>query len=237
MQLLDLSIDLLSLGGSVSGAGGGGGGVGGGGEGTTTRGLRDAVKKAWGAVCAVQGNSLSADVIDAAVNAVTGDTPDGGEEEEGEEEEGEEEEGEEEEGEEEEEEVNKSSRGKVGEKQGGGKEKGEEEEEEEDIVISKEQAFNMLGEGDSDVELEEGDDGTDDRMRLQHFEGADAALAHMIAMKKATRKAGKVRILREQISVRSRAIDVLELIVRKGIPEGVSYCTRLLLLVETKRYR
>jgi DNA polymerase phi len=58
-----------------------------------------------------------------------------------------------------------------------------------------------------------GDNSDDDGStagELQHHEGADAALAAMLALKRTTRKAGAAAIERQQAQLRLRALDLIE---------------------------
>lgn len=131
MHLFEVSLDLLSLSTDQAQA---------------TRGLRDGVKKAWQAVCALHGASLSVDVIDSIVSAVIGEehrADDDGEDQDGSDAEGGESDGEMDV----DEPVQAASTAKKGNKGSKQATRADSEEEEEDIVISDEKAFDMLTEG------------------------------------------------------------------------------------------
>ena len=95
----------------------------------------------------------------------------------------------------------------------------EDDEEEEDVLLGEESALNLLASENSDDE--------DELAQLkgmlpvtQHGEEADAALIHMLEMRKKSRKAGLLDAKRKQMLVRSRAIDMLEAVLaRIEIPE------------------
>jgi hypothetical protein len=196
MHLFEVSLDLLSLNAEQHQA---------------TRGLRDAVKKAWQAVCALYGASLSVDVLDSIVAAVIGEEQRADEDGAGEGSEGSDQEASDDE---DEMDVESSEKGpksdKKGQKGGKGASKGankasvseQDASDDEDVMISDEAAFDMLTEGvDEDSDLE----GV-----LQHSGEADSALAQLIALKQQSRKAGVLQAHKQALLVRSRSIDILE---------------------------
>jgi hypothetical protein len=203
MHLFEVSLDLLSLNAEQHQA---------------TRGLRDAVKKAWQAVCALYGGSLSVDVLDSIVAAVIGEeqrADDDGAEEGSEGSDQEESHDDDEMDVESPEKASKSD--KKGSKGGKGASKGankasvseQDASDEEDVMISDEAAFDMLTEGvDDDSDLE----GV-----LQHSGEADSALAQLIALKQQSRKAGVLQAHKQALLVRSRSIDILEVRVNSSL--------------------
>lgn len=76
------------------------------------------------------------------------------------------------------------------------------EEEEEDVMLGHDDMMELLN-------TEEGDDDDEDG-EIAHHEGADAALGQLIQMKKQNRKKGLLLAKRQELIVRSRAIDILE---------------------------
>jgi hypothetical protein len=198
MHLFEVSLDLLSLNADQHQA---------------TRGLRDGVKKVWQGVCALQGSSISVDVIDSIVAAVIGeeqsaqDEGEDGEDGDNNSDNGSAEgsaEGGDSEGEMDVEEspAPKGKAGKAAKKAARAQDK-DSDEEEEDVMISEEAAFDMLTEG--------ADGGSDDEDGpLQHSAEVDDALAQMIALKQQSRKAGVLQAHKQALLVRSRSIDILE---------------------------
>lgn len=199
MHLFEVSLDLLSLQSEQHQA---------------TRGLRDCVKKAWQAVCALHGSSLSVDVIDSIVAAVIGEeqrADDDEDEDEGEGEGSDQEEGDDNSDDEMDVDVppTASKSAQKGKKTAAASKlkeakEAEEEKEEEDVLISEEAAFDMLTEG------VDGEDDDDHEGGLQHSAEVDSALAQMIALKQQSRKAGVLQALKQSLLVRSRSIDILE---------------------------
>jgi hypothetical protein len=195
MHLFEVSLDLLSLNAEQHQA---------------TRGLRDAVKKAWQAVCALYGASLSVDVLDSIVAAVIGEEQRADEDGAGEGSEGSDQEASDDEDEMDESPEKGPKSDKKGQKGGKGASKGankasvseQDASDDEDVMISDEAAFDMLTEGvDEDSDLE----GV-----LQHSGEADSALAQLIALKQQSRKAGVLQAHKQALLVRSRSIDILE---------------------------
>ena len=215
MQLFDLSLELLSLNAEQN---------------QSTRGLRDGVKKVWQCACAIQGSSLSVDVINSIVSVVAGDAEesrqqgehDGEEDGEGSDAENEGSEAGSDEESNDEMDVEetpipaksaksaaKSAAPAKNTKNNKNKTPAaeEEEEEEEDVVISREDAFDMLVEGAED------DDNSE--QGLQHSAEMDEALAQMIALKNQSRKAGMQLAQRQALLVRSRSLDILEVCMER----------------------
>jgi hypothetical protein len=83
------------------------------------------------------------------------------------------------------------------------------EEEEEDVMLGHDDMMSMLN--------TEGMDGlSDDEGEIAHHEGADAALAQLIQMKKQNRKKGLLLAKRQELIIRSRAIDILEVFLHRN---------------------
>ena len=126
------------------------------------------------------------------------------------------------------------------EKKKGGKEKGEkrkreeeenneeddnedeEEEEDDDEVLTGVRAFDFLS---TDFGMEDGEDEDDEEglsskamqhMALQHSEEADEALSQMLALRRQSRKKGMLEAQRNQMLIRTRAIDILEILVQRA---------------------
>jgi len=86
--------------------------------------------------------------------------------------------------------------------------------EEEDIILDEEAALHMLATENSDDEEELAN--LQGMLHVaEHGEEADAALVHMLEMRKANRKAGLLEAKRKQLLVRSRAIDMLESVLSR----------------------
>lgn len=210
MQLFDISLELLSLNADQN---------------QSTRGLRESVKKVWQCVCAIHGSALSVDVIDNIVSAVIGEQQ-GRDGEEGEEGDGEgseqgsdagSDDGSEADGSDSEMDVEDAKPAVNNAKKASAPAKAStkttakqnktaasaetDTAEEEDVVISREDAFDMLTEGMEEADEEPG---------LQHSAELDDALAQMIALKQQSRKAGVLLAHRQALLVRSRSIDILE---------------------------
>lgn len=58
---------------------------------------------------------------------------------------------------------------------------------------------------------------------LQHNEGADLALVHLIESRKQNRKVGLVKAKQRELLIRTRAIDILEVGVRRRIQLHTTY--------------
>lgn len=222
--LLDASLELLAISGEHS-----------------IKGVRDAIKKLWAAIFhptseggestgnggLEKANKVSLDqaeiferIIDSVVDAVVGDDLDE-DDDDVEEEDGEEEEEEDvEEGDEGEEEVkdkepkllsNSSKKSKRVEVEK--KVDVEEEEEEEDEVIDGDELMKLMDESDSDSD-DDGQGNSKD-MLLQHTSEADGALAQLIKLKKEQRKEGLLAAKKKGYLIRTRAIDILEVITHR----------------------
>lgn len=97
----------------------------------------------------------------------------------------------------------------------------EEEDEEEDEVLSGEQAFDFLS---TDFGMEDGEDEDEDglsakamhHMALQHSEEADGALVQLLSLRRQSRKRGLMEAQRNQLLIRTRAIDILEILVHRA---------------------
>jgi hypothetical protein len=89
----------------------------------------------------------------------------------------------------------------------------EEEAEEEDIMLSGDSVMDMLamdGASDDEEELE-----ALKGMVTEHGTEADLALANMLAMRRQSRKSGLTEAKRKQMTMRSRALDILESLVHR----------------------
>ena len=97
----------------------------------------------------------------------------------------------------------------------------DEEDEEEDEVLSGEQAFDFLS---TDFGMEDGEDEDEDglsakamhHMALQHSEEADGALVQLLSLRRQSRKRGLMEAQRNQLLIRTRAIDILEILVHRA---------------------
>jgi hypothetical protein len=173
------------------------------------KGIRDAIKRLWSNV--VQYCLVESSVIESILACVVGDDVDGAEEsnkgnrdkhDHGESDVKEDEEEDEEE-EEDEPPTKVSKKDKQQKKTSEGSDS-----EEEDIMLDEESTMKLL-EG-SDSEKEDDDDSDVDE------EGMDAALANMIQMRKQNRKQGLLQAKRQELIVRSRAIDILEVFIHRN---------------------
>ena len=98
----------------------------------------------------------------------------------------------------------------------------EEEEDEDDEVLTGVRAYDFLS---TDFGMEDGEDEDDEEglsskamqhMALQHSEEADEALAQMLALRRQSRKKGMMEAQRNQMLIRTRAIDILEILVQRA---------------------
>ena len=98
----------------------------------------------------------------------------------------------------------------------------EEEEEDDDEVLTGVRAFDFLS---TDFGMEDGEDEDDEEglsskamqhMALQHSEEADEALSQMLALRRQSRKKGMLEAQRNQMLIRTRAIDILEILVQRA---------------------
>ena len=98
----------------------------------------------------------------------------------------------------------------------------EEEEEEEDEVLTGVKAFDFLS---TDFGMEDGEDEDNEEglsskamqhMALQHSDEADEALSQMLALRRQSRKKGMLEAQRNQMLIRTRAIDILEILVHRA---------------------
>ena len=170
-------------------------------RGASVRALRDAVKRCWAGVLQINDDVLGAETVKVLKEGICGENE---EEEEG--------------GEVKEESDEESVQEGVFSKAVLDEEDEEEEEEEDDDEDEDEE-----GDDDDSVELDAGalgdmliDSDDDEEGALEHHEGADAALAHMLKVQAQTRK--KSRMQQEQIRVdhKLRAITLLEQALNKG---------------------
>ena len=125
----------------------------------------------------------------------------------------------------------------------------------EDIMLDQDEMMHMLNNDSAEDDLS-------DNEGLTHHEGADAALAQLIQVKKQNRKKGLMLAKRQEFIVRSRAIDILEVFLHrnenallvvpmfkpllyclkkvstsslcKGLQEGRAFHSRLRSLIESK---
>ena len=97
-----------------------------------------------------------------------------------------------------------------------------EEEEEEDEVLTGVKAFDFLS---TDFGMEDGEDEDNEEglsskamqhMALQHSDEADEALSQMLALRRQSRKKGMLEAQRNQMLIRTRAIDILEILVHRA---------------------
>ena len=177
----------------------------------SVKGLKDGVKRAW--TCIGKETAVGLEVLEQIVQAVVADDVMDEEEEEEEEEEGEEEKGEKEKEGKEKKIAGKKRKAEEVEEE---KEESEEEdeEEEEEIVLGGESALDLLAAEESD------DEEAIKGMVLEHSQEADGALMHMLEMRRQTRKAGLLEAKKKQMTMRSRAVDILEaLMTRVDQPE------------------
>ena len=158
------------------------------------KGVRDAIKRAWGSI--MQHCVPDSDVAEAMLLAVIGDDVA---------------------------EVEDDEVGVVGEGMEGismdGVNSDEEEEVEEGSDGDDDVDEHMLDHADMMTMLTSGspsDDISDDE-GLTHHEGADAALAQLIQMRKQNRKKGLMLAKRQEFIVRSRAIDILEVFLHRNV--------------------
>lgn len=153
---------------------------------SVVKGVRDAVRKVWTALCATH-TTIDKAIINRVCATVVGEEDEGDEDNE-------------DEGENADKDVmlegDASRDGDVD-----GDSKGEEEEEE--VILSETDAMKLLGEGEEDGE----EDGP------AHFDDADNALVEMLRHKQASRKAGQRDILRSELLHRTRASDILEILL------------------------
>lgn len=290
LRLLEVSLDLLSqsqqasqpaaAAGDASGARASAGAAGAAVV-YSSKGIREAVRRVWQALCSATDGRLPVEVIDGIVAATTGeDISDDAAAADADEEEGEDDadgDGEEDEAADDDDEdgddgVNekggrKNHKGKIDKMTTAATVKaskkpvtaaaagGNDDEEEEDIMLSEEDALQLLNESDDD------EDGDDDGA-LQHDESMDAALVHMLNLKKQARKQGLLRAQKQELLVRLRAMDLLEIVVDRvssglllfptflpllncvrksyssmalqSIAEGTSFTQRLHTLIEQK---
>ena len=204
-------------------------------RGASVRALRDAVKRCWGGALQINDEALSGDCVKVLKEGVCGEEE---EEEGGDEERGESGEEEDEEEEEEDDDIEQGLFGKMTEIDEEQEEEEDEEEEEEDEE-EEEQEEEQDGSDDESVELDAGAladmlNDSDDENNLQHHEGADGALAHMLKIKAQTRKKSKVQ--KEQIDVdhKLRALVLLEQALGRG-KVGDRVFSLLLPLIEQRR--
>ena len=176
--------------------------------------VRDSIRKVWMALCDCM--SLEGELLDAVLSIVSNEEdPQAGEHEDGDAEEGnhmvvddEDAEAEGEEDDEEEEEV--PLKGKGAKDKSALKSVHKESNDQKEIVVNEDELMGLLQEGD-------GDDLEDEDLRaiLQH-EGTpeqDEALASLIELRKTSRKAGLLQAQKREYLVRSRAIDILEILL------------------------
>jgi hypothetical protein len=191
-KIFDSCIDLLSVSGDHS-----------------VKGVRDASKKVWGSIC--QYCEISDELIETVIATIVGDdVEEDNNNRNNEDDDNDDEEEEEDDDDDEEEEdtklvVKKDNRKRT-------KDEVSDDENEEDIMITEDNMMDMLAGDDSNSD-DEGASG--DGMQLQHTANADGALAHMIQLRKQSRKQGLLNAKRGQLLIRTRVIDILEVIIQK----------------------
>ena len=170
--------------------------------------IRDSIKKVWNALSYVFEDNLHHEVIDAIISAVVGEDSVEDDIEHSEVEVGEKDETdksvdtdeEEEEAEETETKINVSFPKKESTKE-------DDDQLEKDIFLNDEEAIEFLADSDNELDI-------DHVGMLQHSVEHDEAFAHMIEMRKQHRKQGLLQAKRNEMLIRSRAIDILEVPIK-----------------------
>ncbi len=191
------------------------------------KGLRESIKRVWNALFPLIGeDNLSQSFMDALVGQVT-DPEDYDQQEEGNhtqnqvnDDDEEEDDGgsDQEEDDEEDEEVDENDNKYKKEIQSKIAAKRKEAEEQEDLVVQEDDMIDFLMVDDEELNAELGlngeeEDESDDDGAVVHTAEADAALVKLIQMKKENRKQGLLAAKRKQILLRSRLLDILEILI------------------------
>jgi hypothetical protein len=223
VRLLDICMDLLAVQNENS-----------------LKGIRDVIKRLWNNIFLImEEEAISQTFYDLLMDSVVQFEDSASTEQEGEEDdEDEENEDEEEEEEEDEPEQKSNKKRKLDNKKKSQKQQQQEQpedEDEEDIVIKEEDMLDLLlteedgddilmkmreghlpeqqhhGHDDDDADLDEEEKGT-----LLHFEAADDALVKMMKARQESRKKGLMNMKKQQLLLKSRVLDILEVVINRS---------------------
>jgi hypothetical protein len=220
VRLLDICMDLLAVQNENS-----------------LKGIRDVIKRLWNNIFLImEEEAISQTFYDVLMDSVVQFEDTASAEQEGEEaDEEDDEENDDEEEEEDEPEQKSNKKRKLDNKKKSQKRHAEEEEEEEDIVINEEDMLDLLlTEEDGDdilMKMREGhlpeqqhhdhdDDDADldeeEKATLLHFEAADDALVKMMKARQESRKKGLMNMKKQQLLLKSRVLDILEVVINRS---------------------